>query len=45
MTKEAPGFFDVDERLAELAAPSLAIVAVGVLPVVLLAHAIARGRG
>jgi iron(III) transport system permease protein len=37
--------FAKDERLAELAAPSLAIVAVGVLPVVLLAHAIARGRG
>jgi iron(III) transport system permease protein len=36
--------FAKDERLAELAAPSLAIVAVGVLPVVLLAHAIARGR-
>jgi iron(III) transport system permease protein len=33
-----------DERLAELAAPSLAIVAVGVVPVVLLARAIARGR-
>ncbi len=33
-----------DERLAELAAPSLAIVAVGVLPVALLAHAIARSR-
>jgi iron(III) transport system permease protein len=36
--------FASDERLAELAAPSLAIVAVGVVPVALLAHAIARGR-
>ena len=36
--------FAKDERLAELAAPSLAIVAVGVVPLVLLAHAIARGR-
>jgi iron(III) transport system permease protein len=36
--------FASDERLAELAAPSLAIVAVGVMPVALLARAIARGR-
>lgn len=37
--------FASDERLAELAAPSLAIVAVGVVPVALLAQAIARSRG
>jgi iron(III) transport system permease protein len=37
--------FASDERLAELAAPSLAIVAAGVVPVALLARAVARGRG
>ncbi len=33
-----------DERLAEAAAPALAIVAVGLLPVILLSRAIARSR-
>ncbi|MGI9436881.1 MAG: ABC transporter permease, partial [Geminicoccaceae bacterium] len=33
-----------DERLAEAAVPALAIVAVGILPVVLLSRAIARSR-
>jgi iron(III) transport system permease protein len=33
-----------DERLAEAAAPALAIVAVGILPVVMLSHAITRSR-
>lgn len=36
--------FASDERLAEAAAPALAIVAVGILPVVLLSHAIAKSR-
>lgn len=36
--------FASDERLAELAAPSLAIVTVGLVPVGLLARAMARGR-
>ncbi len=36
--------FASDERLAEAAAPALAIVAVGILPVMLLSHAIARSR-
>jgi iron(III) transport system permease protein len=34
--------FAADERLGEAAVPSLAIVAVGVLPVILLSRAIAR---
>lgn len=33
-----------DERLAEAAAPSLAIVIVGLLPVIALSHAVARSR-
>lgn len=33
-----------DERLAEAGLPSLAIVAVGILPVILLSRAIAKGR-
>jgi iron(III) transport system permease protein len=33
-----------DERLAEAATPALAIVAVGLLPVLLLSRAIYRGR-
>lgn len=33
-----------DERLSEAAAPALTIVAVGMLPVILLSHQIARGR-
>ena len=37
--------FAADERLGEAAAPSLAIVAAGVLPVVLLSRAIARASG
>jgi iron(III) transport system permease protein len=37
--------FASDERLAELAAPSLAIVAVGLVPTALLARAIGRRRG
>jgi len=36
--------FASDERLAEAATPALAIVAVGLLPVILLSHAIARSR-
>jgi len=36
--------FASDERLAEAAAPALAIVAVGILPVMLLSRAIARSR-
>ena len=36
--------FASDERLADAAAPALAIVAVGLLPVILLSHAIARSR-
>jgi len=36
--------FAADERLAEAGLPSLAIVAVGVLPVILLSRAIAKGR-
>lgn len=34
-----------DERLAEAAAASLVIVAVGLVPLVILSHVIARGRG
>ncbi|MCK6424055.1 MAG: iron ABC transporter permease [Burkholderiaceae bacterium] len=34
-----------DERLAEAAVPALAIVAVGLLPMVLLCRSIAKGRG
>jgi len=37
--------FAADERLGEAAAPSLAIVAAGVLPVILLSRAIARASG
>lgn len=37
--------FAADERLAEAALPSLAIVAVGVVPVLLLSRAIARATG
>ena len=33
-----------DERLAEASTPALAIVAVGLLPVILLCRAIARSR-
>jgi iron(III) transport system permease protein len=36
--------FASDERLAEASVPALAIVAVGILPVVLLSRAIARSR-
>jgi iron(III) transport system permease protein len=36
--------FASDERLAEAAAPALAIVAVGILPVILLSRAIAKSR-
>ena len=36
--------FASDERLAEAAAPALAIVAVGILPVIVLSHAIAKSR-
>jgi iron(III) transport system permease protein len=33
-----------DERLAEAAAPALAIVAVGILPLLVISRQIARGR-
>lgn len=33
-----------DERLAEASSPALAIVVVGILPIILLARQIARGR-
>ncbi|HAJ46029.1 MAG TPA: hypothetical protein DCL54_05555 [Alphaproteobacteria bacterium] len=33
-----------DERISELAAPALAIVAAGLLPLAVMMHAIARGR-